>query len=76
MLEFLLQHLAGGVPEARSLADGLDKLYLQDVSKQGVSPDKLKSVIRNSAFGDLLYKVHGIEFSCLSYVIEGSIWLI
>lgn len=62
-----MQFLKGCLPEANAVSD---EVKLTHIDSQAVSEDKLKGVIRNSVFGDLLAEKFGVEFSKLSYAIE------
>lgn len=60
-----------GLPEAESVAD---EAALQQGDKLAVSLDKLREVVKNSVFGDLLVENYGVEFSKLSFAIESRIF--
>lgn len=52
-----------------------DAFTLSKVEQSVLRLDMAKKVIKNSVFSDLLFEKYGLEFSKLSFIIEGNQWI-
>lgn len=69
ILSFFWQFLNGEITRPLEVAEAAK---VSPAEKNFISIDKVKEVVKNSAFSDLLHENYGVEFSKLSYIIESN----
>ena len=72
ILGYFLLFLKGELPRPLEVAGAVK---ISEAEKKVLTVDRVKEVIKNSVFGDLLFEKYEVEFSKLSFVIESKIVL-